>query len=122
MTRFALLILCLFSLTFAQAAQNDYVVWSGGVGAEERDAAPANGTRLVFIDSSGDFLSNVVVTVREPGGREIVNTTSTGPWLVLNLPQGRYIVRAERSPGIAQGGYVEADGTAKEYVYMFPAN
>jgi hypothetical protein len=122
MNRFLMLPICLLVFSIANAAQDSYILWSGGVGLEEREQAPANGTRLVFIDSTGDYLSNINVTVRQPGGPVLVNTTAPGPFLVLGLPQGRYIVRAERSPGNAQGGYLTVDASSREYVYMFPAD
>jgi hypothetical protein len=121
MTRLAILVICIFTTALSLAAQENPILWSGGIGLDEREQAPANGTRLVFIDSSGDYLSGIKVTVSEPGGAELVTTTTTGPFLVLGLRQGRYIVRAERAPGNAQGGYLTVDGSAQEYVYMFPA-
>ncbi len=106
----------LVSPVFAQ----NYVVWSGGIGLEEREQAPDTGTRLEFFVRSGSFLSDITVVIRNAAGNEIVNTVSTGPWLVLNLPNGQYDVRATLEDGRAQGATINVgDGTSR-YGFMFP--
>ncbi len=46
-------------------------------------------------------------------------TVTKGPWLILNLPSGRYHVRATRDGGNAQGGSIVVDGSNQEFAYMF---
>jgi hypothetical protein len=101
------------------SAAQGVVVWSGGVGTDERESAPTTGTKLVFFVESGSFLSGVQVLIKNANGAEVVNTVSTGPWLILNLPSGRYQVTATRSEGNAQGGYIDVDGSNQEFAYMF---
>ena len=101
-------------------AQNA-VVWTGGITAEEREAAPKRGTTLEFFVTGGSFLSGVHVIIKErSSGREVVNTTTTGPWLILDLPAGEYSVRAERENGQAQGGYITVAGELGKFGFMFP--
>ena len=42
----------------------------------------------------GDYLSDVKVTVDDQHGKEILRTTTAGPWLYADLPQGKYDVKA----------------------------
>lgn len=97
------------------------VVWTGGVTEEEREAAPNRGTTLEFFVTGGSFLSAVQVIVKErSSGREVVNTTTTGPWLILDLPAGDYSVRAQRENGQAQGGNITVAGDSGKFGFMFP--
>ena len=79
--------LLLALISVSAAAQND-VVWSGCFSAEEREQAPQDGTRLVFFVTNGVYLSDIAVTVTDSAGELVVETTTTGPWLILNLPTG----------------------------------
>ncbi len=71
---------------------------SGGVGREEREqmAKMAQGydLKLAFADRRGDYLSNVKVSVDDEHGKQILSTTTEGPWLFVDLPQGKYNVEA----------------------------
>ena len=71
---------------------------SGGVGQEEREQmikmAQGYDLKLEFADSRGNYLSDVKVTVDDQQGNEILRTTTAGPWLYADLPQGKYDVKA----------------------------
>lgn len=99
-------------------AQNEALVWTGGIGTEERAAAPKDGTKLVFFVETGNFLSNVQVVVKDASGKEVVNATSKGPWMILKLAPGRYSVNAAVG-GQAQGGTIEVTEGNQEFAYMF---
>jgi len=88
LTRTLILLLSL-SVLPALAAQSP-IIWTGGITLEEREAAPAGGTRLEFFVTGGHYLSSIQVVVTDDSGREIVNTTTTGPWLILDLAPGTY--------------------------------
>ena len=120
MIRRGLFVAVLMLLCSAVTAQ-DVVVFNGGVGADERASAPATGTRLVFFVDTGNFLAGVQVVVKNDSGTEVVNTVTKGPWLILNLPNGRYRVIATRNANDVQGGYIDVDGSNKEFAYMFKA-
>jgi hypothetical protein len=110
--------LLLMVLVLAQTvnAQNA-VVWSGGIGVDERAAAPATGTKLVFTAKQGNFLANVHVTIKDAHGKVVVDTVSPGPWLILDLPAGSYHVRAEVD-GKVQGMKMTV-GEKKQYIISF---
>ena len=118
MIRQSILFLAMLSVAGFSMAQ-DRVIWSGGVGLEERQAAPVEGTKLVFFVKSGSFLSDVNVTVTDMAGDQLVKTTSRGPWLILDLPDGRYSVRAELKDGEAQGALINVDADHREFGFMF---
>jgi len=71
---------------------------SGGVGLEERHKmigmAEGFDLKLAFADRRGDYLSDVTVTIDDERGKQLLNTTSAGPWLYAELPQGKYDIKA----------------------------
>lgn len=97
----------------------DYILWNGGVGADERELAPTDGTRLVFFADSGSFLANVHVIIKNMTGRELVNTISKGPWLILDLPEGQYQIQASLHETNIQGGLISVDESNQEFAYKF---
>ena len=120
MLKQTLAIAVLLTLNVPAIAQDSAVVWTGGIGTEDRATAPKEGTKLVFFVESGSFLSNVQVSVKDSSGREVVNAVSTGPWMILKLEPGRYSVRATVD-GQAQGGQIDVTGGSQEFAYMFKA-
>lgn len=105
----------------ALAAQSP-VLWSGGITQAERDSAPEDGTRLEFFVSGGHFLSAINVTITNDEGRQLVNTVTTGPWLLLDLEPGTYRVQAARGNGDTQGGSINVTGDNDRFGFMFPDN
>ncbi len=95
------------------------VIFNGGVTVEERESAPDRGTRLVFFVTAGNFLSNIDVIVSSDSGSELVNTTTEGPWLILDLDPGRYQVTAERSNGEVQSLVIEVGESSQEFGFSF---
>jgi hypothetical protein len=71
---------------------------SGGVGEDEREELRALGQssslKLIFAQKEGDYLSDVAVSIRDQGGRAVLDTIANGPWLFANLPSGQYVVTA----------------------------
>jgi hypothetical protein len=116
--KYICLLLANCCLATATALAQDYVVWSGGIGADERESAPQQGTKLEFFAEGGKFVAEVKVQVKDSGGKVLVDTVSEGPWLVLNLPAGRYSVLAQVN-GAKQGGYIEVDGSTQKFSFMF---
>ena len=96
----------------------DYIVWSGGIGLDERETAPKDGTRLVFFAEEGKFVADVKVQVTDAAGKLLVDTVIDGPWLILKLPAGRYRVQAQVN-GAAQGGNIEVDSGSQEFGFQF---
>lgn len=111
-------------LSFVSLAESqEFVLWSGGISEEERATAPDEGIKLVFFIRSGNFLADIKVSVKDQSGQELVNTVSTGPWLILALPDGSYSVVAERSNGAIQSLVISVDSNgAREFGFVFPDN
>jgi hypothetical protein len=119
--RSKILMMAIAGLMSAPLMAQNPVIWTGGISEEERAEAPTTGTRLVFFVSAGNYLSDITVRITDSDDREVVDTTTTGPWLILNLPAGRYNVQATRSNGDVQGVQIEVvAGTNAEFGIMFP--
>ncbi len=114
LTTILILLLCGATVT----AQN-HVIWSGGIGADERAEAPNEGTRLVFALQSGAFLSRVQVSITNSQGEEVVNTVTNGPWLVLDLPDGQYSVVASLENRDSITGSFTVGGQQREFIISF---
>ena len=71
---------------------------SGGVGADSIDRlsslARDFNLKLVFALRSGDYVSDVKVTIANAAGKTLVDTMSEGPWFLTKLPAGNYQVVA----------------------------
>jgi hypothetical protein len=75
-----------------------YAYMSGGVGVDERGQMIKQlknyDLKLSFADRAGEYLSDVKVVINNEHGKEIVNTASNGPWFFIELPSGKYHVKA----------------------------
>ena len=75
-----------------------YAFMSGGVGIEERNLmqrkAGAYDLDLSFADKQGHYLSDVSVVIDDKNGTQLVNSTATGPFFYIDLPTGKYDVKA----------------------------
>jgi hypothetical protein len=71
---------------------------SGGVGADSIGQLSALSKdfnlKLVFALTSGDYLSDVGVSITDASGRTLLQTTSDGPWFLIKLPAGNYQIVA----------------------------
>ena len=86
--------------------QGNVTYLSGGIGSDEtaaiKAAAPSYALTLQFSASTGAFLASVVVKITDAGGNVVLDTTSEGPYLLVNLEPGRYTVDAMLD-GISRG-------------------
>jgi hypothetical protein len=71
---------------------------SGGVGMTSIDRLSSLtkdfNLKLVFALKSGDYVSDVKVTIANAAGRTLLDTTSEGPWFLTKLPVGNYHIIA----------------------------
>ena len=71
---------------------------SGGVGTTSIDRlsslAGDFNLKLVFALKSGDYVSGVKVTIADAAGKQLLDTTSEGPWFLAKLPAGNYQIVA----------------------------
>ena len=96
--------------TFAQSAAADppgivvgateggFRYMTGGVGSDEREVMerldiPFN-LKLIFAEGSGNFLSDVKLSILDEPGHNVAEATSNGPWFYIKLPPGFYTVVA----------------------------
>jgi hypothetical protein len=78
---------------------------SGGVGKDESDAMKQAEKRyplaLEFSQhgaskgDKGDFVADVKLTIEDRNGNTVLNATSTGPFVLAKVPDGKYTVKAE---------------------------
>lgn len=111
--------LCLTALLSSPVLAQNPILFNGGISEEERATAPTTGTRLVFFVRAGNYLADVRVTVRAADGREVVSTVTSGPWLILDLPPGRYQVVAALENGETHSLAIDVDGQPREFGFMF---
>lgn len=71
---------------------------AGGVGLEEveamRQQAPSFSLQLVTAARTGAYLAGTQVRIVDAMNRVVLDTTINGPWLMVDLASGRYIVQA----------------------------
>jgi hypothetical protein len=72
---------------------------SGGIGKDEatafEQAAAQYPLTLEFVEKTSphrEFLSDVAVVIQDQRGQNVLSTRTTGPFLLVNLPDGRYQV------------------------------
>jgi hypothetical protein len=71
---------------------------SGGVSSNEREIMEPLGKdynlRITFAERGGSYLADVSLIITGNKGDEIVAVTANGPWFFIQLPPGRYTVKA----------------------------
>jgi len=94
------------SLLKAQT-QGDVVFVSGGIGSDEQNAlqtvrADYNLSLLFSVRGTGEYLSDIKVSITDSRGNMILETISEGPMLLAQLKPGRYTVIADLEGQTAQ--------------------
>jgi hypothetical protein len=71
---------------------------SGGEGFHEREILEARSksfnVKLVFAENRGPYLADVKLAIDDADGIELAAFDSVGPYFYINLPPGRYHIRA----------------------------
>ena len=71
---------------------------TGGVGQDEqqymREAASRYPLAMTFTASTGQYLSDVKVTVKDRKGETVLSAVSAGPMMLVDLAPGQYTVEA----------------------------
>lgn len=133
-----LLVMATLSAPVASAAEQprvqsngavDYL--SGGVGKEEADALKQQSAdyalTLEFASarsaegdaSPGAYLADVKVDIRDAQGRQMLDTTTQGPLLLVRLPPGDYTVVADWH-GVRKEHNVDLpEGARRHVVFMW---
>lgn len=80
------------------ATQNGIAYVTGGVGQDEVDALRAAASkynlRMMFASRSGEYLSDVDVTIRAAAAQPVLTVRTRGPFLYARLPAGQYRIDA----------------------------
>jgi hypothetical protein len=87
-------------------AQGEVTFVSGGVGSDERNAMQAiradyNLSLLFSVQGTGEYLSEVKVSITDSKGNTFLETVSDGPMLFASLKPGHYTVTAELDGQVA---------------------
>lgn len=90
-------------LNFPLYEQNNTQYFSAGLGKEERSLSyPPYPLKLIFVKGERAFLANVAIEVLRPDHTNLISIPGEevqGPWLFINLPAGKYVVKATDSSG-----------------------
>jgi hypothetical protein len=98
------------SLSLPAAAADEEKVFNGivyacagvGLGSQDDPRWPGYPAKLVFAGGDGAYLSNVAVTIETGEGETLFEMVCDGPWLLVDLPPGKYRVAA-----VARNAYRE---------------
>jgi hypothetical protein len=103
--------------------QNGITYITGGVGKPESTAMKAEGGRhdlmLIFANRRSEFLANVKVSIADRNHETVLDIVS-GPILLVDLPAGRYTVRADVD-GTLLTKTIDVSGRQhKQVAYVWP--
>lgn len=71
----------------------DIRIATGGVGLEERESLEGDrgyNLKVIAAMQGGQYLADVDVVIFDAAGTPVVTTRTNGPWLMAELPPGRY--------------------------------
>lgn len=103
-------------------SQGDVRFLSGGIGGSEREAIEAVGAGynlwLTLTAPGGAYLSDVDVTIASSAGAAVLRTTTRGPFLLVQLPAGRYRVEATQTGTRAELSSVDVPAKGQRRVVL----
>ena len=95
---------------------------TGGVTLDERqemaDQRKNFSLLLKFAAKSGRYLGDVVVNITNGKGAALFDSTTDGPWLLVNLPAGSYTLKAV-SGGVSQSQKISIGKNARRELTMY---
>ncbi len=102
------------------AADLPYV--SGGISEEGRaelnQSSQNYNLKLIFALSSGAYLSDIKVQIKDGGGATVVDAVSTGPWFFAQLPPGLYTLTVtNKDQTLRKSARVKRSGQTKLNFY-----
>lgn len=105
--------------------QNGIRYVSGGIGEEEAAAmqkmAAQYSLRLMVAHKSGEYLSDVDVTIASSTGKGVFSARTDGPFLLVALPPGHYrVTAASGQASQTRSVVVPARGTARLDMHLDP--
>jgi hypothetical protein len=97
---------------------------SGGVGTEEVATLSDEKKRyalaiLTAAKGSGEFLADVRIRISDEQSRLVLDTVMDGPWLLINLPAGRYQIEASQNARVQKKSVALSAGDHQQTVFYF---
>jgi len=101
---------------------------SGGIGLDQsgaiRDAMPDYPLVLTFVrktaNSGNEYLADVAVTIRNARGEIVLDMTSEGPYVLVSLPDGRYMVNVNYEGDAKQRSIVVSRAKHSRATFTWP--
>jgi hypothetical protein len=72
---------------------------STGVGYDSRVNLPGFSTRLIFSTRNQKYLADIDIEISPVPRGKLIRINSPGPWLEIDLPPGKYRLRAKTGKG-----------------------
>ena len=72
---------------------------STGVGKDSRENLPQFSLKLVFSTRTARYLANIETEILPASNGNPIRIRSVGPWLLVDLPPGKYTVKARNAKG-----------------------
>lgn len=103
---------------------------TGGVGKDEADALKqASGDYSLMLElassgptpegrTTGAYVSDASIVIRDAQGREVLNTRTDGPLLLVRLPAGKYSITADWN-GVRKQAAFDLGATRRHIVFDF---
>lgn len=97
---------------------------SGGVGAAERGTLDLERSGydlevLTAAGRSGNYLADVHIRITDSQSKQVLDTLMDGPWLLIDLPAGRYQVEAVRGNRVQRHFVALLAGAHRQTVFYF---
>ena len=109
-----------FALTTNTANGISYL--TGGVTVDERQEMTERRKNfsllMKFAAKSGRYLGDVAVNITNGKGAALFDSTTDGPWLLVNLPAGSYTLKAV-SGGVSQSQKISIGKNARRELTMY---
>lgn len=98
----------------------------GGVGEADQQAmkaqAPQHDLMLTFAESTGAYLADVAVQIRNPRGAVVLDATCPGPIMLVDLPRsGRWHITAQVNGERRDKNVVTGAGHSARATLVWPA-
>lgn len=119
--KLTLLLPVVFFLCVTNSYADNFKIWSGGVGTEERAAAPDGHLKIILSQQNGKYVADCEVAIYDEKGEVVLKTLADGPWVIIDLPAGNYAVVALRFNGDTQSTRFSVDEVTQTVVSLiFP--
>lgn len=100
-----------------------YVI--GGVGEDERramrSAYPHYKLRVEVAQKGGAYSAGMRLRIASTQGHELLNAYIDGPWLMVDLASGEYLLMAQKNGKEASQKITLTSGVQHEVVFLWPA-